>query len=49
MEDIIVLLYTLTILLVISITVSAYTLARSRDILDELKEVSNTLKRMEDK
>lgn len=49
MEAIIVLLYTLAILLVISIVVSAYTLAHSRDILDELKEVSNTLKRMEDK
>lgn len=49
MEPIIVLLYTLAILLVISIVVSAYTLTRSRDILDELKEVSDMLKRMEDK
>lgn len=49
MEPIIVLLYTLAVLLVISIIVSAYTLARSRDILDELKEITNTLKRMEDK
>lgn len=50
MESIIVLLYTLAILLVINIIVSAYALARIKDILDELKEeVSNTLKRMEDK
>lgn len=49
MEPIIVLLYTLAVLLVISIIVSAYTLARSRDILDELKEITNTLKRMENK
>lgn len=49
MEPIIVLLYTLAVLLVISIIVSAYTLAHSRDILDELKEITNTLKRMEDK
>lgn len=49
MEGIIVLLYTLAILLVISITVSAYTLASIKDILDELKKIPNTLKRMEDK
>lgn len=49
MEPIIVLLYTLSILLVISIIVSAYTLARSKDILDELKEITNTLKRKEEK
>lgn len=49
MEPIIVLLYTLSILLVISIIVSAYILTRSRDILDELKEITNTLKRMGDK
>ena len=49
MVPIIVLLYTLSILLVISIIVSAYTLARSKDILDELKEITNTLKRMEEK
>lgn len=47
MEPIIVLLYTLAILLVISIVVSAYTLARSRDILDKLKEITDILKRME--
>ena len=49
MEGIIVLLYTLAILLVINITVSSYTLASIKDILDELKEIPNTLKRMEDK
>lgn len=49
MESIIVLLYTLAILLVINIIVSAYALARIKDILDELKEIPNTLKRMEDK
>lgn len=47
MEPVIVLLYVLVVLLVISIIVSGYTLARSRDILDELKEITNTLKRME--
>ena len=49
MESIIVLLYTLAILLVINIIVSAYALARIKDILDELKKIPNTLKRMEDK
>lgn len=47
MEPIIVLLYVLVVLLMISIIVSGYTLVRSRDILDELKEITNTLKRME--
>nr|DAY68289.1 MAG TPA: hypothetical protein [Caudoviricetes sp.] len=49
METIIVLLYTLAILSAISTIVLIHTLARSIDILDELKEISNILKRMENK
>ena len=45
MEGIIVLLYTLTILLVLNITVSSYTLAHIKDILDELNEITDTLKK----
>lgn len=49
METIIVFLYTLAILLVISIIVSEYILVHSSDILDELKEITDILKRMENK
>lgn len=47
METIIVFLYTLAILLVINIIVSAYILVHSSDILDELKEITDIFKRME--
>ncbi len=49
MEPIAVLLYILVILLVISIFVSVHILIRSSDILDELKEITDILKRMENK